>query len=83
MHDLITAYVSKDSVLLLFNVINANILTDFFYIYTCSHFMEMFVCLLFHNLVLLSMNGKCNKMLSLYHTFKPVIYLLVPHGKVT
>lgn len=55
----------------------------FFFIYLCSHFME--ICLLSLILQLasvVSVNGKCNKMLSLYDTFKSVIYLMVAHGKV-
>lgn len=46
--------------------------------------MEMF-CLSFISQLpsVVSMNGKCNKMLSLYHTFKSIIYLMVVHGKVT
>lgn len=83
MHDLMTAYVSKDSLLLLFNVINANIPTGRFFLYMFSFYGN--VCLSFISQLpsVVSMNGKCNKMLSLYHTFKSIIYLMVAHGKVT
>jgi len=58
-------------------------LEDFLYIYMLSFYGN--VCLSFISQLasVVSMNGKCNKMLSLYHTFKSVIYLIVAHGNVT